>query len=130
MRACPTWPTGLITIGVSIKLSASGHIGVEDTIAWVAAKGSLPIIGPELENNLAGGKVTLSPEQMARLDEVRAIPQAFPSCSMIRKLGRNCANDADTSTYAVKGPHRPVLTKGFVRNCQNIWATSCQGPSG
>jgi len=34
-------------------VAASGHIGVEDTIAWVAAKGSLPIIGPQLENNLA-----------------------------------------------------------------------------
>jgi aryl-alcohol dehydrogenase-like predicted oxidoreductase len=54
----------------------------EIAIAWVAAKGSLPIIGPrtvaQLENNLAAAKVTLSPEQIARLDEVSAIPLGFP----------------------------------------------------
>ena len=54
----------------------------EIAIAWVAAKGSLPIIGPrtlaQLENNLAAAKVTLSPEQIARLDEVSAIPSIFP----------------------------------------------------
>jgi aryl-alcohol dehydrogenase-like predicted oxidoreductase len=54
----------------------------EIAIAWVAAKGSLPIIGPrtlaQLENNLAATKVTLSPEQIARLDEVSAIPLVFP----------------------------------------------------
>jgi aryl-alcohol dehydrogenase-like predicted oxidoreductase len=54
----------------------------EIAIAWVAAKGSLPIIGPrtlaQLENNLAAIKVTLSPEQIARLDEVSAIPSGFP----------------------------------------------------
>jgi aryl-alcohol dehydrogenase-like predicted oxidoreductase len=54
----------------------------EIAIAWVAAKGSLPIIGPrtlaQLENNLAAAKVTLSSEQIARLDEVSAIPPVFP----------------------------------------------------
>jgi aryl-alcohol dehydrogenase-like predicted oxidoreductase len=54
----------------------------EIAIAWVAAKGSLPIIGPrtlaQLENNLAAANVTLSPEQIARLDGVSAIPSVFP----------------------------------------------------
>ncbi len=54
----------------------------EIAIAWVAAKGALPIIGPrtlaQLENNLAAAKVTLSPAQIARLDEVSAIPPIFP----------------------------------------------------
>lgn len=54
----------------------------EIAIAWVAAKGSLPIIGPrtlaQLANNLAAAKVTLSPEQIARLDKVSAIPAGFP----------------------------------------------------
>ncbi|PXW27496.1 aldo/keto reductase [Paraburkholderia caballeronis] len=54
----------------------------EIAIAWVAAKGSLPIIGPrtlaQLENNLAAANVTLSPQQIARLDEVSAIPFGFP----------------------------------------------------
>ncbi len=54
----------------------------EIAIAWVAAKGSLPIIGPrtlaQLENNLAAAKVRLSPEQISRLDEISAIPPVFP----------------------------------------------------
>jgi aryl-alcohol dehydrogenase-like predicted oxidoreductase len=51
-------------------------------IAWVAQKGSLPIIGPrtlaQLQDNLGATKVTLSREQMARLDEVSALPAVFP----------------------------------------------------
>jgi aryl-alcohol dehydrogenase-like predicted oxidoreductase len=54
----------------------------EIAIAWVAAKGPLPIIGPrtlaQLENNLAAAKVTLSPEHVARLDAVSAVPPTFP----------------------------------------------------
>lgn len=59
-----------------------GITSSEVAIAWVAAKGSLPIIGPrtlaQLENNLAAIHVTLSPEQMARLDDVSALPPTFP----------------------------------------------------
>jgi aryl-alcohol dehydrogenase-like predicted oxidoreductase len=66
-------------------IAVAKDVGVtpaEVAIAWVAAKGSLPIIGPrtlaQLENNLAAAKVTLSPGQIARLDEVSAIPSVFP----------------------------------------------------
>jgi aryl-alcohol dehydrogenase-like predicted oxidoreductase len=51
-------------------------------IAWVASKGSLPIIGPrtraQLDDNLAATQIKLSPAQLARLDEVSAIPPVFP----------------------------------------------------
>lgn len=54
----------------------------EIAIAWVAAKGALPIIGPrtlaQLENNLAATQITLSPEQISRLDAVSAISPVFP----------------------------------------------------
>lgn len=54
----------------------------EIAIAWVATKGSLPIIGPrtlaQLEANLAAANVTLSSEQINRLDEVSAIPSSYP----------------------------------------------------
>ncbi|WP_144160212.1 aldo/keto reductase [Paraburkholderia sp. BCC1885] len=54
----------------------------EIALAWVAAKGPFPIIGPrtlaQLENNLAALDVTLSSEQMARLDAVSAVPFGFP----------------------------------------------------
>jgi aryl-alcohol dehydrogenase-like predicted oxidoreductase len=60
----------------------AGVTPAEIAIAWVAAKGSLPIIGPrtlaQLENNLGAINVTLSPEQIARLDEVSSIPAVFP----------------------------------------------------
>jgi len=54
----------------------------EIAVAWVAVKGSLPIIGPrtlaQLESNLAAAEVALSLEQVARLDQVSAIPRGYP----------------------------------------------------
>jgi aryl-alcohol dehydrogenase-like predicted oxidoreductase len=54
----------------------------EIAIAWVAAKGSLPIIGPrtlaQLQGNLGATKVVLSAAHLARLDEVSAIAPVFP----------------------------------------------------
>jgi aryl-alcohol dehydrogenase-like predicted oxidoreductase len=54
----------------------------EVAIAWVAYKGALPIIGPrsvaQLLANLAATKVTLSAEQIERLDAVSALRPVFP----------------------------------------------------
>lgn len=51
-------------------------------IAWVAAKGSLPIIGPrtvaQLEDNIAATTLLLTKQQLVQLDEVSAIPDIFP----------------------------------------------------
>lgn len=51
-------------------------------IAWVAAKGVIPVIGPrtlaQLEENLASVEVKLSPDQIERLDEVSAVPLGYP----------------------------------------------------
>jgi aryl-alcohol dehydrogenase-like predicted oxidoreductase len=51
-------------------------------IAWVADKGSLPIIGPrtiqQLDDNLGAARFKLTSEQIARLDEASAIPRVFP----------------------------------------------------
>jgi aryl-alcohol dehydrogenase-like predicted oxidoreductase len=51
-------------------------------IAWVADKGSLPIIGPrtiqQLDDNLGAAELKLTSEQIARLDEASAIPPVFP----------------------------------------------------
>jgi aryl-alcohol dehydrogenase-like predicted oxidoreductase len=73
--------TAILDTLISVAKDA-GVTPAEIAIAWVAAKGSLPIIGPrtlpQLENNLAAAKITLSPEQIARLDEVSAIPAVFP----------------------------------------------------
>jgi aryl-alcohol dehydrogenase-like predicted oxidoreductase len=60
----------------------SGATPSQVAIAWVAHKGSLPILGPrtlaQLEDNLAATQVKLSPEQIARLDQVSAISSGFP----------------------------------------------------
>ena len=51
-------------------------------IAWVLAKGMLPIIGPrtleQLADNLASAEAKLSAEQIQRLDNVSAITLGFP----------------------------------------------------
>jgi aryl-alcohol dehydrogenase-like predicted oxidoreductase len=51
-------------------------------IAWVMAKGVLPIIGPrtpaQLDDNLAALKLKLSEAQIARLDKVSAVPSGYP----------------------------------------------------
>ena len=51
-------------------------------IAWVATKGSIPIIGPrtveQLNDNLGAINVKLSAEHLARLDAVSALPPVFP----------------------------------------------------
>lgn len=83
----------------------------EIAIAWVAAKGALPIIGPrtlaQLENNLGATKVVLSTDQIARLDKVSAIPAGFPYTVLndpwTRKLftgGKLKQFDAPTATVA------------------------------
>lgn len=66
-------------------LAIAKDLGVtpgEVAIAWVAAKGSLPIIGPRTldqhKSNLAATRVALSPGQLARLDEVSAPPPVSP----------------------------------------------------
>lgn len=54
----------------------------EIAIAWVAAKGALPIIGPrtvaQLDSNLAAIDLRLSGQHMARLDAASALPAVFP----------------------------------------------------
>ncbi len=51
-------------------------------IAWVSAKGVLPVIGPrtrpQLEDNLASAALKLSEEHIRRLDEITAISLGYP----------------------------------------------------
>jgi aryl-alcohol dehydrogenase-like predicted oxidoreductase len=51
-------------------------------LAWVAAKGAIPIIGPrtraQLDDNLAAVEVSLTADQVRRLDQVSAISFGFP----------------------------------------------------
>jgi aryl-alcohol dehydrogenase-like predicted oxidoreductase len=51
-------------------------------IAWVRAKGILPVIGPrthaQLEDNLAAADLKLSDDHIRRLDNVTAVPLGYP----------------------------------------------------
>jgi aryl-alcohol dehydrogenase-like predicted oxidoreductase len=58
--------------------SNSGRVA----IAWVGAKGTVPIIGPrtraQLDDNLAAIDVSLTADNIRRLDEVSAVSLGFP----------------------------------------------------
>jgi aryl-alcohol dehydrogenase-like predicted oxidoreductase len=73
--------TAIIDTLISVSKEAGVSPG-EIAIAWVAAKGSLPIIGPrtlaQLQANLSAATVRLSREQIARLDDVSAIERGYP----------------------------------------------------
>ncbi len=60
----------------------TGYPPGQIAIAWVIAKGTLPIIGPrteeQLADNLASVDVQLTAEQIARLDAASAISLGFP----------------------------------------------------
>ena len=60
----------------------TGHTPGQIAIAWVLAKGTLPIIGPrtpeQMADNLASADVQLTAEQVERLDTASAIPLGFP----------------------------------------------------
>lgn len=66
-------------------LAVAHELGVQPdavAIAWVAAKGVLPIIGPrtvrQLNGNLAALEVSLTAEHATRLDAVSAVAPVFP----------------------------------------------------
>ena len=60
-------------------------------IAWVIAKGLIPIIGPrtraQLDDNLGALAVRLNADQERRLDEVSAVPLGFPHEMLMRFKG-------------------------------------------
>ncbi len=73
------------TAVVDAVLAIAGDIGASPgqvAIAWVLARGVLPIIGPrtldQLEDNLASLEVRLAAEQLDRLDQASAITLGFP----------------------------------------------------
>lgn len=84
------------TATLDAVLAVADEAGVtpgEVAIAWVLAKGVLPIIGPrtpeQLAGNLAGSDVVLSPQQIARLDAASAAPLGFPHALIADPANRN-----------------------------------------
>ena len=60
----------------------SGANAGQVAIAWIAAKGLIPILGvkssAQLDDNLGAAAIRLSDAQVRRLDEVSAVPLGFP----------------------------------------------------
>jgi aryl-alcohol dehydrogenase-like predicted oxidoreductase len=52
------------------------------SLAWMATRGVIPILGPrtpeQLAENLGATNITLSPQQVARLDAASAVALGFP----------------------------------------------------
>ena len=80
-------------------------------IAWVRSRGVLPIIGPrtaaQIADNLIGASLTLSADQIARLDAASAIPLGFPH-QMLAEPGNVALVTADKEAL-IDRPVRPVL---------------------
>jgi aryl-alcohol dehydrogenase-like predicted oxidoreductase len=73
--------TAILDVVESVAAETSSNPG-HVAIAWVRARGALPIIGPrnraQLDDNLLAGELELSREQIDRLDAASAIPLGFP----------------------------------------------------
>ncbi|WP_250511369.1 aldo/keto reductase [Caballeronia sp. GACF4] len=96
------------TATVDAVLAIANELGVsaaQVAIAWVLAKGVLPIIGPrtlkQLDDNLGALAVSLSAEQLARLDAASATPLGFPHDVMNaeRTRSRLAGGKADLLDY-------------------------------
>jgi len=87
----------------------TGHSPGQIAIAWVLAKGTLPIIGPrtaeQLADNLASVDVQLTSEQLSRLDAASAITLGFPHdivAASAASLGGGKHELIDTSIRALR----------------------------
>lgn len=90
--------------------SEAGVTPGEVAIAWVAAKGSLPIIGPrsveQLQANLAAASLVLTPAQITMLDEASALAPVFPYTLLDEPGNRDRIFSGKLAQF--DGPSRPV----------------------
>lgn len=99
------------TATVDAVLAIAGETGVapgQVALAWVLARGALPILGPrtleQLDDNLAALDVRLTAEQIARLDAASAITLGFP----FDIVAGSAANLAGGKLELTDLPARPV----------------------
>ena len=88
----------------------SGANAGQVAIAWTAAKGLIPILGPksgaQLDDNLGAASVRLSNAQIRRLDAVSAVPLGFPLDML--NTDRNRARLAGGKPALVDPPAAPA----------------------
>ncbi|WP_367870402.1 aldo/keto reductase [Luteolibacter sp. Populi] len=86
----------------------TGHPPGQIAIAWVLAKGRLPIIGPrtpeQMADNIASLEVTLAAEHIQRLDKASAIAMGFPFDIVAASAGNLAGGKADLTDF----PKHPV----------------------
>jgi aryl-alcohol dehydrogenase-like predicted oxidoreductase len=97
------------TLDEVLAISAeTGRPPGQVAIAWVLAKKKVTVIGPrtldQLTDNLASVDVTLSAEQMERLDKASAIQLGFPFDVVAGSVGRLAGGKADLTDF----PTHPV----------------------
>lgn len=101
------------TATVDAVLAIASEVNVppgQVAIAWVLAKGVLPILGPrtpeQLADNLAAVNVALTAEQIARLDAASEVPLGFPHELLAQASNRNAI--AGGKADLLDWPKRPV----------------------
>lgn len=89
--------------------TATGANAGQVAIAWAAAKGVIPVIGPrtvaQLEDNLGAVHVQLTAEQINQLDEVSAIALGYPHELLAAQQARLAAGEPER----VEQPGRVVV---------------------
>lgn len=93
--------------GIARELGATES---QVAIAWVLAKGLIPVLGPrsrtQLDEILGALSVSLSETQVDALDRVSAIPLGFPHEMLAAEVDRKRADDPKLARLA--RPERPV----------------------
>lgn len=97
------------TATVDEVLAISGETGIpagQIAIAWVLAKGKLPIIGPrtpeQLADNLSSLELSLSADQIQRLDEASAIVMGFPFDVVAGSAGNLAGGKAELTDFPAR----------------------------
>jgi aryl-alcohol dehydrogenase-like predicted oxidoreductase len=95
---------------VEAVAAEAGATPAQVAVAWVRAKGLFPILGPrtraQLDDTLGALAVSLTDEQVRRLDEASAVPLGFPHDFLASE--RNRARLAGGRAELLERPRRAV----------------------
>jgi aryl-alcohol dehydrogenase-like predicted oxidoreductase len=86
-------PRKTATVDAVVAIAEENQVKpTQVALAWMATRGVIPILGPrtpgQLAENLGATNVTLSAQQVARLDAASAVPLGFPHDMLAAKAQR------------------------------------------
>jgi aryl-alcohol dehydrogenase-like predicted oxidoreductase len=86
-------PRKTATVDAVVAIAEENQVKpTQVALAWMSTRGVIPILGPrtsdQLAENLGATNVTLSPEQIARLDAASAVALGFPHDMLAAKAQR------------------------------------------